>query len=153
MDVAIRNLFGRNPKSDSIPFDEDFVEAMMNAILKHNIFQFDGKMYRQIRGTAMGTKMAPAYANLFLDELETRFLDQQLVKPLVWNRFIDDILCIWPGTESSLGTFLEELNQIHQTIKFTWSISNREATFLDLNIHKGERFRATGKLDCSLHLK
>jgi hypothetical protein len=33
-------------------------------ILERNIFYFDGKFYRQKRGTAMGTKMAPTYATL-----------------------------------------------------------------------------------------
>ena len=37
-------------------------------------FEFYGKMFRQTRGPAMGMKMAPAYANLFLDKLETEFL-------------------------------------------------------------------------------
>jgi hypothetical protein len=39
-------------------------------ILERNVFYFDGKFYRQKRGTAMGTKMAPTYATLVLGYLE-----------------------------------------------------------------------------------
>ena len=43
------------------PNPEILVE-LMSLILKHNVFEFDEKFYLQIQGTAMGTKMAPAYA-------------------------------------------------------------------------------------------
>ena len=42
----------------------------MNLVLKHNVFEFDEKFNLQIQGTVMGTKMAPAYANLFMGRLE-----------------------------------------------------------------------------------
>ena len=47
----------------------------MNLVLKHNVFEFDEKFYLQIQGTAMGTKMAPAYANLFMGRLETKLIN------------------------------------------------------------------------------
>ncbi len=47
-------------------------------------------MYHQVQGTAMGTKMAPAYANLFMAELEERLLDNYHIKPIIWKRYIDD---------------------------------------------------------------
>ena len=42
--------------------------------------------YLQLHGTAMGTKMAPAYANLFMGDLEQKLLAQSPLKPLVWWR-------------------------------------------------------------------
>ena len=36
--------------------------------------------------------------------------------PLVWKRYIDDILCIWTGTRSELDSFLDRLNEAHRTI-------------------------------------
>jgi hypothetical protein len=38
----------------------------MATVLKNNNFTFDGNHYLQINGTAMGTKMAPSYANMFM---------------------------------------------------------------------------------------
>jgi hypothetical protein len=38
-------------------------------VLKKN-FTFNGDHYIQINGTAMGTKMAPSYANIFMGKLE-----------------------------------------------------------------------------------
>jgi hypothetical protein len=67
--IALDNLFSGDAKP--LPFNREFAESLLTAILKHNIFEFNSNMYRQIKGTAMGTKMAPAYATLFLNKIET----------------------------------------------------------------------------------
>jgi hypothetical protein len=46
------------------PSTECVVE-ILTLVLKNNNVTFDGNHYLQINGTAMGTKMAPSYANLF----------------------------------------------------------------------------------------
>ena len=43
----------------------DWLVEMLTLVLKNNNFTFDGSNYLQINGTAMGTKMAPSYANIF----------------------------------------------------------------------------------------
>jgi len=87
--------------------------------LRNNNLEFDGKHFLQILGTAIGTKMAPAYANLFMDELERRLIPQARVKPYVWLRYIDDVFRIWTGTGEELREFLFFINEAHDTIKFT----------------------------------
>lgn len=39
---------------------------MLRLILEENSFQFDEKEYLQIHATAIGTKMAVAFTNIFL---------------------------------------------------------------------------------------
>ena len=46
----------------------------LTLVLKKNNFTFDGNHYHQINGTAMGTIMAPSYANIFMGDLEERLL-------------------------------------------------------------------------------
>ena len=41
-------------------------------VLKKNTLHFDNKLYKQIQGTAMETKMAPTYATLVLGYLEKK---------------------------------------------------------------------------------
>ena len=48
-------------------------------------------MKEQISGTAIGTKCAPSYACIFMDEFETKFIESQQNKLLVWFRYIDYI--------------------------------------------------------------
>ena len=49
------------------PPTECLVE-MLTLVLKNNNFCFDGNHYLQINRTAMGTKMAPSYANIFMGD-------------------------------------------------------------------------------------
>lgn len=120
---------------------------LLKIVLGHNYFQFADTMYHQVQGTAMGTKMAPSYANIFMAELEEYLLDNYSTKPLLWKRYIDDILCIWPGPPSEVEDFIQYLNQSHPTIKFTHSSSTTEVDFLDLTIYKGKRHAASLILD------
>ena len=84
----------------------------------------------------MGTKMAPAYANTFMAELEQSFLFSQTKQPLLWKRYIDDIFVIWNHSTTDLKSFLSSLNQLHPTIKFTHESSPLQVTFLDITIYK-----------------
>ena len=47
-------------------YQTDVLVELIEIILKKDVFEFDNKYYLQIQGTAMGTKMAPAYAYPFM---------------------------------------------------------------------------------------
>jgi hypothetical protein len=47
-------------------------------VLKKNNFTFNGDHYLQINGTAMGTKMAPSYANIFMGKIEKQLLESSI---------------------------------------------------------------------------
>ena len=104
---------------------------LLSHVLKLNNFEFNGEHYLQINGTAMGTKMAPSYANIFMGRLENQLLELSPYKPLSWLRFIDDIEAKWTDTRERLNDFLEFANSCHQSIKFTAEISQTSNTFLD----------------------
>ena len=101
----------------------------------------------------MGTKLAPAYANLFMGKLEHSILSQATLKPLFYKRYIDDILILWPHSKSELDKFLLHMNSFHHSIKFTSEYSFDEITFLDAVIYKGPNFRITKKLDFKTFIK
>jgi len=65
-----------------------------------------GKNYLQIHGTAMGTKMAVAFANIFMAKVETEILNQSALKPPVWKQFIDDIFSLWNTTREEITQFI-----------------------------------------------
>ena len=44
-------------------------------VLNLNNFSFDGEHYQQISGVAMGTKMGPNYANLFVGFVEKQIFE------------------------------------------------------------------------------
>ena len=107
---------------------------MADFVLKNNYFEFNGQIKQQISGTAIGTKFAPPYACLFMDKIETAFLETQELQPLVWFRYIDSILFIWTHGEQELQTFLRSLNEFHTDIKFTYESSKESIAFLYLKV-------------------
>ena len=50
-----------------------------------------GKFFKQKQGTAIGTKMAPPFAILFMDDLENKIFKGFHLQPYIWWRYIDDI--------------------------------------------------------------
>ncbi|PIK43981.1 hypothetical protein BSL78_19159 [Apostichopus japonicus] len=54
------------------------------------------KHYLQRHGTAMGTRMAPSYACLFMSSLEEHMLSTGSLSSLIWWRYIDDISSFGP---------------------------------------------------------
>ena len=107
---------------------------IIRMILNFNNFTFNNNHYLQIHGTAMGTKMAPSYANLFLGYFEAKALENASFQPHTWFRHIDDIFMIWTEGLDNLKVFIHYLNSIHPTIKFTSSHSSTNVPFLDVNV-------------------
>ena len=104
----------------------DTLVELADIVLRNYYFQFLDKAFKQKRGTAIGAKFAPPYSILFMADLEKRSLSDMDLKPCIWWRYIDDIYLIWEHGEESLKLFLEGINKIHPTIKFTadWSYSS-----------------------------
>ena len=133
--------------------DTAVLGCLLEIVLKNNCFEFYGTYYKQLQGTAMGTKLAPAYANIFMGYLEHNILSQAPLKPSFYKRYIDDIFILWPHSETDLTKFLSAMNNFHPSIKFTCESNMNRITFLDLNIYKGPNFLSTKKLDVETHIK
>ena len=111
--------------------DSEVAGKLTKFILEHNYFIFDERFFLQLSGTAMGTKMAPNYANAFMSYLEDNFLSTQDKIPSMYLRYIDDIFMIWPHGEASLKDFFNNFNAFHPTIKFTMDYGT-SCHFLDV---------------------
>ena len=63
--------------------------------------------FQQISGTAIGTKFAPPYACIYMDQVEQKFLAMQINQHLIWLRYIDDLFFIWTHGEKELEKFVK----------------------------------------------
>ena len=138
---AYESFYKENP-----PVPTHYLREMLRLILKENSFQFNGKHCLQIHGTAMGTKMAVSFANIFMATFETEILSKSVFKPTVWKRYID-IFSLWEISKPDIEAFIEQANLHHPTIKFTADVSDSETVFLDTVIYKGNRFKEQSILD------
>ena len=90
---------------------------MLKLKLQENCFHFDGRDYLQTHGTAMGTKLAVAFANIFMSAVETEIINKSKTKPLRWKRYIDDVFSLWDAKGEEIDQFILEANRHHPTIK------------------------------------
>ena len=151
--TAIIGTFDVSSLYTNIPFDEGIsatcealsrnghtnppiadLKSLMTHVLTMNNFTFMGDHYLQVFGTAMGTRMAPSFACLFMSRLEDQMLNSAPCRPWVWWRYIDDVFFIWTREEDSLHTFIDHINSFHRTIKFTSEFSHHQVNFLDVTI-------------------
>lgn len=132
--LAISETLSRDPPNK---VSWEIVTELVEMTLKMNTFSFNHKYYHQIQGTAMGTRMAPSYANIFMGHLEQRLLSETTLQPNTWLRYIDDIFAIYRGSEDEIKDHITHLNSLHHTIKFTSEINRDSIDFLDVTVFRG----------------
>ncbi|OCT92924.1 hypothetical protein XELAEV_18015991mg [Xenopus laevis] len=121
--MDVESLYSNIPHEDGIAAFQHFLEInhvptvptlqLIRFILTHNYFSLGDAIYLQLMGSAMGSKMAPQYANLFMAQLEENYLASCNTRPLTYLRF----------------------NQFHPTINLTLNHFYSHINFLDTTIY------------------
>jgi hypothetical protein len=121
-------------KEKTVP--TNLLVTLLRLVLIWNIFEFDKNMFLQLTGTAMGTRAAPTFPNIFMAKIDKMVLAGNETLISFFRRFIDDIFMLWLGTEEQFLTFMDNINSLHPTIKFTHNYNLREKStvFLDTKI-------------------
>lgn len=147
---AVKALFHKHPDRKR---PEKEILQLLEINLTRNDFEFNSEFFLQIKGTAMGKKFAPAYANIFMAVWEDEALAKCHKKPLHYVRYIDDIFGIWPHTTQDFLEFANILNTHHRSIKLKFQLDQDSINFLDTTVYKGPTFHQTGKLDIKVYFK
>ena len=118
---AYEAFYNRN-----IPIPTNSIKEMLQLILGENSFSFNGRNYLQTHGTAMDTKMAVDFANIFMSEVETEILKASDIKPLQWKRYIDDVFSLWVVREIKSSFLLKRLTNTTQQLNSRQKYQNRK---------------------------
>ena len=79
--VAMRKAL--DAREDKTVSTDSFIE-LAECVLKNNIFEHNTSFYKELRGTAIGTKMAPPYAIIFMGDLEEKLFKDCDKKSFAW---------------------------------------------------------------------
>ena len=82
---------------------------MTELVHNRNVFEFYKEYFIQTSRTAIGSNLAPCYANLFLSIFERNMLNQYPIKLSIWHRYIDD-------SEDKFKDFLAYTNTVNPAI-------------------------------------
>ena len=129
---ALKHFFDQRTVKE--PSSETLLR-LAELVLTLNYFSFAGNYYKQINGVAMGTRMGPSYANLFVGYVEHQFFNQYNgPKPELYGRYIDDCIGAISSSREELDHFITSVNSFHPALKYTWEISETSLAFLDIKV-------------------
>ena len=74
INICLDKLFANTNTVNNLNRTELY--KMLSFTLKQNHYLFDGKVYNQVDGVAMGSPLGPVMANIFMCELERKALEQ-----------------------------------------------------------------------------
>ena len=104
-------------------------------VLTLNGFAFNGDFYQQIGGVAIGSKMGPNYARLFIGYVEERIASQYHgFVPQLHKRYIDDVIGVACYSRVDLENYIRSVYNFHLALQFTHTISDTELSFLEITL-------------------
>eukprot|EP00061_Rhincodon_typus_P016158 g44221.t1 len=126
---ALRFCLSRSPNQS--PSTNTFIR-LTKLVHTLNNFSFNSSHFLQTKWVAMGTRIGPSYACLFVGYVEQSLFCYTGTIYHLFLRYIDD--CIGAATcpHKELEQFINFTNIFHPNLKFTWTISDTSLSFLDL---------------------
>ena len=101
-------------------FDRSQFIKLLSLSVKNCHFIFNGRIYQQIDGVAMGSPLGPLFANVFMSFHEKSCLHNcpSIFKPILYRRYVDDCFLLFRSLDH-VPLFLNYLNRQHPNICFT----------------------------------
>ena len=116
---------------DGPPVDWALLMDLLRWTLESNYFEFNGSIYHQRKGTAMGIPQAPAYANIVLHMMERGI--PLIAECRYFRRYLDDDFGICPSAVIAQG-IVDHFNSIQPSIQLDAVTIGRSGVFLDLRV-------------------
>ena len=146
--LDVSSLFTNVPLKETIEFLGEFIEqnsidvgipvddlkSLLFKCTENVQFKFNGGLYRQTDGVAMGSPLGPLLAEVFMAKLENNQLSNAISKCKVYKRYVDDIFVILNKVHDP-KTMLETFNKAHANIKYTIEFESLDhLAFLDVSL-------------------
>ena len=96
---------------------EHALKRLIELYFQDNVFVFNGCVYYQIDGVAMGNSLGPILANIFMAHLEETKIVNSQHYPKFYRRYVDDTFCLFESRDDALK-FLDFINTLHPSIRF-----------------------------------
>ena len=110
-------------KTHNLKLQKHQLTELLEIATANQLFQFNGDLYQQKDGVAMGSPLGPLLANVFMCHIESKLEERNLI-PSLYRRYVDDTLAKMPNEESATQ-FLQTLNTIHPNLSFTMERENQ----------------------------
>ncbi len=110
--AVIQRLLNKKRPGNVLPTNQDIMR-LIHLVLTLNHFEFNDMYWTQMGGVAMVSKSSPTFANLFMEDWESKWVYTYLLAPFIWRRYINDVFMIWTHGLVELNKFIDHLNSAH----------------------------------------
>ncbi|KAL5263627.1 hypothetical protein ACHWQZ_G008854 [Mnemiopsis leidyi] len=145
IDVCMDKLYRGNGNIPVPNLPEQVLRKLLSLCVCDNTFVFNGKVYSQIDGVAMGSSLGPVLANIWMCHLEEQYIfsNRDVTLPSFYRRYVDDAFCIFKNREE-IFAFHEFLNSLHVSTKFDFELeSEGKLSFLDTIVSRNPKLVST----------
>lgn len=139
---GIRMIAGLLQMNNVKKEDIKLIRLVLEWIFNNNYFKYNDTYYKQNRGIAMGSPIAPSFANLVLIAIE-RFKIVKNEHVLVYYRFIDDTFLIIQ--EQHISLIKDLFMNLNKHLRWTFVIG-KEVPILDLYTKLDSRLVTENKI-------
>ena len=122
-----------------LPLPTEDIMDLLNLCLTSTYFQYNGKHYKQLHGTAMGSPVSVVVAKILMQHVEECTLATCRQTIPLWLRCVDDSFTAIH--KDKIGAFHDHLNEQNADIQFTKEMrENGKLPFLDclVSCHNNE---------------
>ena len=124
-------------KTYGLNLQQDQLARLLEMATTNQLFQFNGQLYQQTHGVAMGSPLGPLMANVFMCHLEEKLTRDGLM-PQLYKRYVDNTLARMPSAVAA-AEFLSTLNGLHPSLTFTMELPvDNKIPFIGIEIVKNE---------------
>ena len=146
IDLILKKVYDERLITTKLEREE--LKKLLELCTKEMHFQFNGKLYIQIDGVAMGSPLGPVLANIFMVELERSLVPTMQEEIALWFRYVDDTFTF--VKKGCIDQVLMKLNEFHDSIKFTFEKeADGSISFLDVKVARNE----DGSFTTDIHRK
>ncbi|XP_068720446.1 uncharacterized protein [Montipora capricornis] len=131
----LANKAFKDNKTHNMNISKDDLMELLSVATKNQLFQFNGSLYEQVDGVAMGSPLGSLMANAFMCSVEEKLACENKLLSF-YRRYVDDTLALVHNL-SDATDLLTRLNEAHPSIQFTMEIaSNDRLPFIGMEITK-----------------